>query len=115
MDWAGWVCNILFHTSVIYLIIIFRSNRSNRKSQMKRHMVETKKLKNRGIKKGALKKDESNVLLLGNDWHRVCAPLKRGKTHSLVFWSKSGPEDKPSWDKLVSCYYFYFAYKKVLT
>lgn len=78
---------------------------------MKRHMVETQSLLNRGMTSGALKKNGDDALFLGSDWHRVCAPLelpeeKKPKMLSLIFWHKSGPDDKPSWENQVSSYYY---------
>lgn len=78
-----------------------RSNKKNRGSQLNRHMVETKSLRERGRKTGALEEEFGDTLLLGSNWNRVCAPEKSGKMISLVFWDKTGPEDKPSWDKQV--------------
>ena len=73
------------------------------------HMVETKEIQDIGKERVDLPLEEDETLLLGKDWHRVCAPEETDgkKTHSLVFWHQSSPEEKPSWDKVVSglcCY-----------
>jgi len=83
---------------------MFRSNKENRDSQMRKHIVETKQLQTKGLQTGALEKDKSDSLFLGSNWHRVCALLTNKKMHFLVFWSKKSPKDKPSWENQISSY-----------
>ena len=66
-----------------------------------RHMVETPFLQKVAIKHGNLK--EKDTLLLGPDWHRVCAPTtgELAKTFPIIFWDQSDANSQPSWDKVV--------------
>jgi hypothetical protein len=79
--------------------------------EINKHMVETAHLNKEGIKKGALKKDGSDVLFLNSKWNKICAPKekKSGKMFALVFWNKSDPKDKPGWNNQVSsCSYGHY-------
>ena len=118
MNWAGWVYNLYFEL-LLCSIAIFSSNKADQESKMGHYMVETNQLKEKGLNSGALKEDkEGDVLFINEGWHRICAPLeKEKKTHPLIFWNKSNPEDKPSWDKQVSSHchclpQFWFLKKK---
>jgi hypothetical protein len=95
-------CFILYFNCPLCSIIIFRSSKESMASQMKKHMVESKQLESKGLQTGALEANKSDMLFLGGDWQRVCAPLKKERMHSLVFWTKDGPNDTPSWGKQVS-------------
>jgi len=70
---------------------------------MKQHMVETNALKQKGVKSEALE-GKNDVLFIDDKWNRVCTPNNSERMESLIFWNKTGPEDKPSWDKQVSDY-----------
>jgi hypothetical protein len=86
-------------------IVTFRSNKKNcRQKQMGQTMVETESLKAAGIEREIFPLNEDDILLLSSDWHRICAPeeTESKKMYSLVFWHQSSPEEKPSWDKVVS-------------
>ena len=84
---------------------MFRSNKANRKREMGRHMVETNRLKEKGLDSGALREDKGDVLLIDDGWHRICAPLKKEKKmHALIFWNKGNSKDEASWDNQVSNY-----------
>lgn len=72
---------------------------------MRKHMVEMESLRKKGIKNGALAKKGNDVLILGEDWNRVCAPKQSGKMLSFVFWDNSDSNQKPSWDNQVSSYW----------
>lgn len=82
-----------------------RSNEKNREMQLNVPMIETEKLKRWGLKSGALGEEDGDILFLGDDWHRMCAPEEdqSGKTYALIFWTKKHPDDQePTWDKQVS-------------
>jgi hypothetical protein len=81
----------------------------NRDTDKHKHMIETKGLLKKGIKSGAIK-SEDDVLFLGKDWNRVCAPeasLSK-KMFSVILWNKSKPSDQVGWGREVSGYFLYW-------
>jgi hypothetical protein len=64
-------------------------------------MVETVALSNAAIKHGKLK--EKDILLLGPEFHRVCAPMndELPKTFPIIFWDQSDGSTFASWDRAV--------------
>jgi hypothetical protein len=63
-------------------------------------MVETTTLAKAAMKHGKLEKD---ILLLGPEYHRVCAPTEDElpKTFPIIFWDQSDGIELPSWDRVV--------------
>ena len=66
------------------------------------HMVETEKLKNEGVKSGAIMGD-AVMVGIPQGWRLVAAPLKSDSSaHSLIFWEPLNDDDHtPSDNKVV--------------
>ena len=64
-----------------------------------RIIFETEAQQMAAVKAKQVEWDES--VALEGEYSRICRPSCLKKPVSFIFWTKDGPEDRPSWDKVV--------------